>query len=715
MSAKRARSHSNKKRSSEAAGLDRWSQTTGKASSRTSANVHGSLYALGALVVILIIALIVSFPINTSISRGLDVSSGTALTFTATKSDGSAPTEEELATTTDVLEKRLEDLGFSDARVVADGSTVTAQIPGTAVDAQQLGTELAQTGQLEFVRLDEIGDADALALINAGQTNVPLEAGTYTPFLDGSTLTSASVSQTTLSGTSIWLLNFSFNEEGAAVLAEVTQDLAANGGQLAVVLDGRVISAPAVQQAITEGDVSLSGGFTEQQAQSIEMVVASGSLPINLTFTQSAVQNPVLGREALTQGICALAVGAVLVAILLVVRYHALALLVFGSIVVSVLVWVGCSAVLSRVDVLLVTLPALAGLAYTALIACADSLLVLERFMEEVRKGRSLRTAATTGLSHTSVSLVEACLVLFVAFFIPSVVATGSVREFALSATAGTAAALIALLLFEKPLLQVVVAKSMKARPSFWGVELPGETAESVASDVADKQDQVATANAKPLAIVSLALLVVAVAGCVVQSGVATFLGEVVLATPVLGVSLAAGLLVFVAVMTLRLDYKMALSSLAGVVFAMVVVLGISAWLNFAPADQLAAGLLFTFAWTLWCAWTLLRRVSDDLAQERKANKNTAASKGTLWEKMACSVKACGAAPILSLAAVIVISVAILIACGMTLFTMAVTCIIGAVVGVYAQLGVALPLIGAWKIKEPQWATVKRRQTRHDK
>lgn len=196
----------------------------------------------------------------------------------------------------------------------------------------------------------------------------------------------------------------------------MTEDLAASGGQLAVVLDGKVISAPAVQEAITEGDVSFSGGFTEDQARSIEMIVSSGSLPVSLTFMQSAVEGPLLGREALTQGAYALAVAAILITALLLVCYRGLALLVLGSAAVSILVWIGGSAALSRADVLLVTLPALAGAALTALITSAGSLLLLGGFLEKVRQGRSLRTSSTTGLSHVSVGLIEAYLVLLVTF-----------------------------------------------------------------------------------------------------------------------------------------------------------------------------------------------------------------------------------------------------------------------------------------------------------
>ena len=102
-----------------------------------------------------------------------------------------------------------------------------------------------------------------------------------------------------------WVINLSFDDDGAAVLAEVTEDLAASGGQLAVVLDGKVISAPAVQEAITEGDVSFSGGFTEDQARSIEMIVSSGSLPVSLTFMQMCCRRTVAwARGAHTGRLC---------------------------------------------------------------------------------------------------------------------------------------------------------------------------------------------------------------------------------------------------------------------------------------------------------------------------------------------------------------------------------------------------------------------------
>lgn len=207
-------------------------------------------------------------------------------------------------------------------------------------------------------------------------------------------------------------------------------------------------------------------------------------------------------------------------------------------------------------------------------------------------------------------------------------VTTGSVREFALSAVVGTVGAFVALLLFEKPLLQIVAVKSMSEHAHLWGVKIPSESVDSH-----EDSSSTATYHAKQLTVLSLALCVVAIAGCAVKSELVVSLGESVLATPVLGIALLVGLLIYCMVMALRLDLKIALSALVGIVFSVVVVLGMSSLLNTTITDQLAGGLLLVLLGRSGVIGRLCVESTTILRQSEKATRKLVHQRFLFGEK----------------------------------------------------------------------------------
>ena len=479
----RARSGSGEGARSGRTGLGRWdAEVAGDRGSRHRGRSSGGGRRLPAearrwaftLVVLAAccVACVVAFtPLDERITQGLDIRGGVSVTLTATKPDGSDPTAEELASATSIVQSRVNSLGASEATVQSQGTnSVLVQIPG-ATDAQKAVETIGQTGHLEFVRLDEIGDADALARIDAGQSDVPLAEGTYSAFLDGSAITSVSVAQSSNAATGEWVVNVSFDPDGTAVFAEVTQDLAATHGRIAIVLDGRVQSAPAVQQAITDGNVSISGGFTDEEARSLRTVLESGSLPVTLTYSESHVVGPTLGQDSLRQGVVAIAVGAAVVVAYLFAFYRGLGLLTLGSLVVFTVVYLGLLAALSRVGAFALTLPGLAGMVLTVGMAADSSILVLERFREEIRMGRSVRAASVSGVRHGIGTSVDADVVTLVSALALFFVASGSVKGFGLTLALGIACDLVTMFLFKAPLLRLLARGAIQANPRLWGVD----------------------------------------------------------------------------------------------------------------------------------------------------------------------------------------------------------------------------------------------------
>ena len=497
--------------SSPKTGVDRWNATE-KSSSRTSRQPKSKggsrprnpqlrryQFTLLALVVLLVVCAVGFMPPAERITQGLDIRGGVSVILSATKTDGSAPSADEMATATAIVQNRVNALGAAETSVQQQGTnSILVQIPG-ATDADAAVKTIGQTGHLEFVRLDAIGDADALAKISAGTQDVKLKEGTYTAFMDGSSIKNSAVAQASNSATGAYAVNVSLDSDGAKKFAEVTSELAPTHGQIAIVLDGVVNSAPAVQSVISDGNVSITGNFTLDEAKGLKTVLDSGSLPVTLSYSESRVVGPTLGQDSLRQGIFAIGIGAVIVIAYLFFFYQGLGLLTMGSLAVFGIIYLGLLALLSRMGAFALTLPGLAGVVLTTGSAADSSILVLERFREEVRMGRSVRNAAiggtmegiSTSLDADAVQLVTALALFFMA--------VGPVKGFGLTTALGILCDLVTMFLFKAPALRLLGSGTIQAHPKFWGIASDLAEAEELkqemaAADAASKKGGVAHA-----------------------------------------------------------------------------------------------------------------------------------------------------------------------------------------------------------------------------
>ena len=477
-----------KKKDAERTGVDRWNEgasgrnrakANGRKSNKLPRDARRWAGTLVVLVAVLVACAIAFTPLDKRITQGLDIQGGVSVIMTASKTDGGEPSADEMATATTIVQNRVNSLGASEATVQQQGSnSILIQIPG-ATDAQAAVETIGKTGYLEFVRLDEIGDADALAQINAGKQGVKLKEGTYTAFMDGSSIKSSGVAQSSNMASGEWAVNVSLNDKGRETFAQVTSDLAPTHGRIAIVLDGVVDSAPAVVNPITDGNVSITGGYNSEQAQALKTVLDSGSLPVTLNYSESRVVGPTLGQDSLSQGLTAIAVGMAIVVVYLFVFYRGLGLLTFGSLGVFAIVYLGILAVLSHFGLFALSLPGLAGIVLTIGMAADSSILVLERFREEIRMGRTIRNASISGVKHGIGTSVDADMVTFVSAVALFFVAVGPVKGFGLTLALCILCDLVTMFAFKAPALRLLARGTIQANPAFWGVADDIEEAEA--------------------------------------------------------------------------------------------------------------------------------------------------------------------------------------------------------------------------------------------
>ncbi len=271
---------------------------------------------------------------------------------------------------------------------------------------------LGSTGQLEFVAVESITDSATVAALAAGEERVKLVKGTYTPFMTGEVVKQATVSQNPTTGEIV--VNVTMDAAGTKTWGEFTT--ANIGKQVAIVLDGIVQSAPAVRSAITDGRTEISGSFTAESAKQLKTVLETGALPVTLIFSESRVVGPTLGAGvACRRASWRSSIGMALVALYVLVFYRGLGIIaVAAHCSSSASLYLGILAALSQLGFFSLTLPGIAGIVLTIGMAADSSVLILERFKEEVRLGKTMRSAANSGSRHGMMTSIDADLVTLV-------------------------------------------------------------------------------------------------------------------------------------------------------------------------------------------------------------------------------------------------------------------------------------------------------------
>ena len=440
---------------------------------------------------LLVIGSIVMFtPPQEKINQGLDIQGGLSVVLTAHNNDGSDVSTEDMESSRAIIENRVNALGASEAVVQIQGNDqILVQIPGLSDTEEALNT-IGKTGKLEFARLDSFTVSDVKTKIQNGQygtqgtvtdafgnsfpseevQHLKVEEGTYTPIITGSNLEKVDVGQASQTSTD-YAVNLRLDSEGTKAFAEATEDLAPTKGQIVIILDGEVQSAPAVQSVISDGNVSITGGYTLDAAKQMKTVLESGSLPVSFEYAQSQVVGPTLGQDALQSGVLVALIGLVVVMIYLLVFYEGLGVITAAAMAVFAAIYLGILALLSAFDQFSLSMAGIAGVVLTIGMAADSSILTLERFREEIRMGRSVRAASITGVRHGILTSIDADLVTLVSALTLFFLASASVKGFGMTLALGIVCDIIMMVLFKAPLIRLLAPKLIAKHPKFWGVE----------------------------------------------------------------------------------------------------------------------------------------------------------------------------------------------------------------------------------------------------
>ena len=251
-------------------------------------------------------------------------------------------------------------------------------------------------------------------------------------------------------------------------------------GQLAIELDGEIVSAPTVNQPAFTTGVDITGQFSEQEARDLARVLKSGSLPVRME-TQS-VQNvsPTLGKDSLRAALIAGAIGVGLVLLLLVLYYRWLGLVVVFGIAVSGAILYSIISLLSRTQGLALSLSGAAGIIVSVGVTVDSYVVYFERLKDEVRKGRTLRNSAERGFEGAWRTILIADVVSFIGAFTLWYLTVGAVRNFAFFLGLSTIIDLVVSYFFTRPVVLLLARSDWMTRHNVIGIRTVAPSAPAV-------------------------------------------------------------------------------------------------------------------------------------------------------------------------------------------------------------------------------------------
>jgi preprotein translocase subunit SecD len=272
-----------------------------------------------------------------------------------------------------------------------------------------------------------------------------------------------------------WEVSFDLTKDGSSVFADVTQQLI--GKQLAIVLDNEVISAPTVNGQIVGSGV-ITGSFSKQRAEDLATVLNAGALPVQLTKLQTLTVSATLGSESLRQGVIAGVVGLVLLFLYLLFYYRLLGVVAWVGMTIWAILALALISIAGITFGYSLTLAGIAGLVISLGVTADSYIVFFERLKDEVRHGKTARSAVQPAFKRAYRTIVAADMVTAIAAVVLYLTAVSSVRGFALTLGVATMLDLFVVYFFKRPTV-FLIARSPRL------VSLRGFGLESgVAADV---------------------------------------------------------------------------------------------------------------------------------------------------------------------------------------------------------------------------------------
>jgi preprotein translocase subunit SecD len=371
----------------------------------------------------------------------IDIVDTTRIVMTPTNAGQQQAVADAMDSARDIIDKRVNDLGTREPTIIREGNDrVVVQVPGLQ-DPAALKELIGKTARLEFRMVDPNADpAEAAAgRVPVGSEIVPYAEGegngaTFEVLrrqvmISGEQLINAKQSFDPQSNEPV--VSISFDSGGSSTFAKVTAQNV--GKRFAMVLDGKVLSAPSINEPILGGSAQISGSFSVASANALAISLRSGALPVKMEVVEERTVTPELGADSIRKGVIAGIIATVAVLVLMMVVYGRFGIYANIALFFNVFLIIAIMAAFNAT----LTLPGIAGFVLTIGAAVDANVLINERIREELKRGRKVFQAIDLGYSEASRAIFDANVTNVIAAVLMFWFGSGPIKGFAVVLTIG--------------------------------------------------------------------------------------------------------------------------------------------------------------------------------------------------------------------------------------------------------------------------------------
>ncbi len=415
-------------------------------------------WRLLAVVCVLGFSIWAAFPLNKKVSLGLDLKGGMHLVFKVdTEKLPPQDREDAVERAVEVIRNRVDAFGVKEPSISRQGTNeIVLQLPGV-MDRRRALDVVGKTAQLEFKLV--VDNPSILSKALSGEEIPPEYEVLYDregnawlvkrkPLLTGEGVKKAYVSFDQYNQP---VVSLEFSPEATKRFAQITGENV--GRKLAIVLDGKVQSAPVIRERISGGKAMISGRFTPQEAKDLALVLRVGALPAPMKVVEERTVGPLLGQDSINKGIKSAVIGAALVFVFMLVFYGLPGLMADLALLFNILIILAGLGLFKAT----LTLPGIAGIILTLGMAVDANVLINERIKEELRSGNPIRAAIRAGYDKAFLTIVDSNLTTLIAAVMLFQFGTGPIKGFAITLSIGILASMFTAIVFTRLLFEIIL------------------------------------------------------------------------------------------------------------------------------------------------------------------------------------------------------------------------------------------------------------------
>ena len=352
----------------------------------------------------------------------------------------------------EIVRRRIDEIGTNEPNILKRGNDrILVELPGLD-DPMRIKSLLGKTANLTF-RFVTNNDDDSF-----GVEKLKFEDSSDEVFvskrivLSGDNLLDAQPRMN--NDTNETVVSFTLDRVGAKRFGKATST--GIGKQLAIVLDGKIISAPVIRDTIASGSGQISGGFTFQSATDLALLLRSGALPAPLNIIEERTVGPDLGQDSINAGIIALVVGFFLVILFIFIKYKVFGLITNVALIINLFLLVGVLTIFEAT----LTLPGIAGIILTVGMAVDANVLIFERIKEELKNEKNNLIAFDSGYIKSRTAILDANITTLLAAIILFFMGSGPIKGFSLTLGIGIFTTLFSVYFIARLLTVLYVSKN---------------------------------------------------------------------------------------------------------------------------------------------------------------------------------------------------------------------------------------------------------------